>query len=106
MTNLLSRFDFTETIVLCAGEEQKEYLVHTNVLTTSSSKFLNSMLSNDWRETREKRLRLPEMRPEVLEVYLHWMYTGNVVLGPSPAEADTVFRVELYLLGDYLDDMA
>jgi DNA-dependent RNA polymerase auxiliary subunit epsilon len=64
------------------------------------------MLSNDWRETCEKRLRLPETQPEVLEVYLHWMYTGNVVLGPSPAEADTVFRVELYLLDDYLDDMA
>lgn len=103
---MLCKFDFTETMVICAGEEQKEFTAHKNVLTTSSSKFLQRMLSRDWRETCEKRLRLPEMRPEVLEVYLHWMYTGNVVLGPSPAEADTVFRVELYLLGDYLDDMA
>jgi len=105
VTNLLSRFDFTETIVICAGEEQKEYLVHTNVLTTSSSKLLNRMLSNDWRETREKRLRLPETQPGVLEVYLHWMYTGNIILGPEPADASTECQVELYLLGDYLDDM-
>ena len=33
------------------------------------------------------------------------MYTGHVVLEHSPAEADTVLLVEIYLLGDYLDDM-
>jgi hypothetical protein len=105
VTNVLPRFDFTEIIVICAGEEQKEYLVHRSVLKTSSSKFLKRMLSNDWRETREKRLSLPETRPWILEVYLHWMYTGHVVLEHSPAEADTVLLVEIYLLGDYLDDM-
>lgn len=63
VTNVLPRFDVTEIIVICAGEEQKEYLVHRSVLKTSSSKFLNRMLSNDWRETREKRLSLPETRP-------------------------------------------
>lgn len=102
---MLSRFDFTETIIICAGEEQKEFTVHKNVLTTSSSKFLRRMLSKDWRETRENRLRLPEARPVVLEVYLHWLYTGNVVLGLTSADADTVVYVELYILGDYLNDM-
>ena len=33
------------------------------------------------------------------------MYTGHVVLEQASADADTVHRVELYLLGDYLDDM-
>lgn len=106
VTDVQSRFNFTETIVVCAGEEQKEFVVHKNVLATSSSKFLNRMLSNEWRETREKRLSLPETRPEVLEVYLHWMYTGIIVLEPEPADASGERRVELYFLGDYLDDMS
>lgn len=104
-TDVLPRFDLTETIIICVGEKQKELFVHKHVLTTCSSKFLNRMLSNEWRETRENRLRLPETRPGVLEVYLHWMYTGNIVLGPTFADADSVRRMELYLLGDYLDDM-
>lgn len=104
-TDVLRRFDFTETVIICAGEEQKEYIVHKNVLATSSSEFLNRMLSNGWRETREKRLSLPETLPDVLEIYLHWMYTGNVIFGLTPTFANSVRKVELYILGDYLDDM-
>ena len=51
MPNVLLRFEFTEIVVIGAGEEQKEYLVHKSVLTTSSSKFLNRMLSRDWGES-------------------------------------------------------
>jgi hypothetical protein len=105
VTDILHRFDYTEAMVICAGEAQEEFVVHKGVLATSSSKFLNRMLSNDWRETREKRLRLPEAPPGPLHVYLHWLYTGNVVLGPTTTDAGTVCSVESYLLGDYLDDV-
>ena len=33
------------------------------------------------------------------------MYTGNVSLEPEPVDASTERRTELYILGDYLDDM-
>ena len=71
-TDVLFRFDSTETIVVYAGRAKKEFLVYKNVLSSSSSRFFNGMLFNDWGETCEKRFSYPR---RVLN-YLGYTYTG------------------------------
>jgi hypothetical protein len=98
------RFDFTQTIIICVGEEQKEFLVHTDVIINSSSRFLNKLLFNDWKEAHERRIRLPEQRPETLEMYIHWMYTNQLLVEPMPANPVCFQCVKLYVLGDSFSD--
>jgi hypothetical protein len=98
------RYDFTETITVCAGEEEKEYLIHKSVIITSTSKFMNKVLSNGWKEAHEQQIRLPETQATTLEVYLHWTHTGHLLVESTQTESVSMQCVKLYLLGDYVSD--
>lgn len=71
--------------------------VHTDVITRSSSPFLKAALSNGWKEAQEKDIVLHEFEPSALEGYVHWMYTGDLLLQTVNAGCYREL-FELYLL--------
>jgi hypothetical protein len=49
-------------------------------------------------------LRLPEVEPDIFQMYADWVYS-NVVAPAYPSRAGTRSLIKLYLLGDFLDDI-
>jgi hypothetical protein len=92
------------------GEEEK-FTVHKD-LVCASSKFFMVASSKRWLEGREKAVRLPEVKKETFQAYVVWIYAGKVNVNKSTkgdvnlADGEE-FRetVDLYLLGDVLDDL-
>lgn len=91
-----------ESFTVCVGKEPKEFVVIESI-ATRSSKFFQAAMPHDWKEAREKRVKLPEVTVEIFEGYLQWLYTGELTF-IGPYKSSTVARV--YILGDYLDDKA
>ena len=87
---------------------------------TRSSKFIEAALARDWKEAREKRIAIPDHDPTAFEGYLNWIYSKRITLkdnetlcecceqrDPKKAEcvdSQSLERVTMLLLGDYLDD--
>jgi len=64
---------------------------------------MQTALGGHWRESHEKRVSLPKVKVCDFEVYLEWLYTGHVVT-LDESESRGIAFVQLYLLGDFLDD--
>jgi hypothetical protein len=100
----LCRLDLSEVITICIGAEKKEYFVHQDI-ASKSSKYVKAALSRQWEESRTLQIQLPEVDSRPFEGYSHWLYTNAILLttnDPFPMYE----LVELYILGDYLDDSA
>jgi hypothetical protein len=66
---------------------------------------LKAALSNGCKAALGKNIVIPDLEISALEGYVHWMYTG--VLQPKAGGAGSYKELfELYLLGDFLKDMA
>jgi hypothetical protein len=100
----------TKTFTACVGQTKKEFTLYTEI-ATRSSKFFQAALrrdwkGRDWKESRENRVTLAEVHPGVFEGYLQWLNTGTIT-SSFPIDKPSAFElVELYILGDFLDDAA
>jgi hypothetical protein len=92
------------------GCEEQPFVVYKDVIC-ASSKFFEAACSKRWIEGQKKQVRLPEVEPEHFQSYLAWLCSGK---HPPPAsksdphdviDAELDVAVELYLLGDILDDI-
>jgi hypothetical protein len=64
---------------------------------------MQTTFGGEWRESHERRVSLPETKVADFEVYLEWLYTGQVVtLDKMKDLGPTLLR--LYVLGDFLVD--
>jgi hypothetical protein len=97
-----NRLDMVESFIVCVGEEPKEFHVVKSI-ATRSSKFFQAAMTRDWKEALERRVLLPEVDPDDFEGYLQWLYTSDIAF--AGAYRSVVF-VELYILSDFLDDLA
>ncbi|KAF3909278.1 hypothetical protein ABW20_dc0107101 [Dactylellina cionopaga] len=58
-------------------EEQREFKVHENVLAPQSE-FFKAALTSGFRETQEKRVELPGIKPETMVNILEWVYRAEI----------------------------
>jgi len=79
--------------------------------SSKSSKSLQAALNGSWKESQEQRITLPDTEPVDFEVYLEWLYTGQLVPRDTKTDADDgcgtmrcLMAVLLYILGNFLDD--
>lgn len=92
----------SKTFIVVVGDGGKEFTLHTDV-AVRSSKFFHAAMSNDWNESRQNRVTLKEPRTVNFEFYLQWLSTNeHSFLG----DLALYQLAELYILGDFLDDLA
>jgi hypothetical protein len=91
-----------ESFIVCVGKKAKEFPVVKSI-ATRSSKFFEAAMSRDWKEAREKRVSLPDVEVRIFESYVQWLYTSELVTSGS---SEAVDFAQLYILGDFLDDLA
>lgn len=84
--------------------------MHKDNICEKSKFFATAVSSNGWREGREKLVRLPDTVPSVFQMYIHWVYTGEVApeiafssTEVSSAQEQTAY-FHGYLLADFLGD--
>ncbi|CAK1366128.1 unnamed protein product [Cercospora beticola] len=109
--------DFSEeTVIILVGPSVKSYTVHPTILT-NHSRFFRAIFSNHtFRESYEKVARLPEVDVGIFQIYITYVYSGNIVLSKHEGgeeygkdnDPDGVMRfqilVQLYSLANYLHD--
>lgn len=71
---LLENREISDVTVKCNG---KSFYLHKSVLTTSSSVF-DAMFKNDMKEKNQNIVEVKDVKPEILEQFFRFMYTGKV----------------------------
>lgn len=94
----------SETFIAVVGTEKIEFTLYTSI-ATRSSKFFQAAMSRDWKECREKRVTLAEVDVDVFQGYLQWLNTGDIPFARFE-DSSTTTCAELYILGDFLDDVS
>lgn len=98
---------------MLVGEEEKRFVLHKAIVTTKSA-FFRAACSGRFKESTDKIVRLPESDVASLEVYLQWIYTGNIVVVNAEEVTEEEAKdgssrylalAELYVLADHLDDI-
>lgn len=78
MLTVLHRPDSSDTITVLAGQDEKPFTVHKNVLCKNAPYF-NAASSDQWqRDGEEGVARLTSVDEETFQMYVHWAYTGTV----------------------------
>jgi hypothetical protein len=110
LTIYFSDCDYNKTVIVPVGPEEQSFSVYKDIIC-ASSKFFKAACSERWIEGKEKKVRLPEVKPSVFQGYLAWLCSGIYQLqvkqdDPLPVISSAIeMAVELYLLGDVLDDI-
>lgn len=95
---------------MLVGHEEKSFLVHEGVITKRSD-FFRAACNHDFKESRERTIRLPTMSVATFENFLHWLYTGEVLVmtadedGPDDRDGHIRFvrLAKLYVAADIFD---
>lgn len=96
------RLDMSKTFIATVGEEKKEFMLHTDVASCSST-FFRAAMNNHWKESKQNRITLVEIEVSEFEHYSQWLSTHD-----HSYLSDMTFQqlAKLYILGDFLDDSA
>jgi hypothetical protein len=72
----------------------------------TSSKFFRAACSRRWFKDRERVIRLRDVQPPDFQVYVHWSYSGNLVVEDDATKSDRGMNLaRMYIVGDVLDDV-
>ena len=72
----------------------------------ATSKFFRAACSTRWLKEGERVVRLPDVQPPDFQVYVHWSYTGNLVIEDDATKSDRGLNLaRMYIIGDVLDDV-
>ena len=64
---------------------------------------MQTTFGGEWKESQEKSVSLPETKVADFEVYLEWLYTGQIVTLDDLLNLGTTL-IRIYVLGDFLID--
>ncbi|KAM3421107.1 hypothetical protein BST61_g1521 [Cercospora zeina] len=93
------------------GEDAKIFQLH-DFLLKEHSEFFKAALNGQWKDGKDKNVKLPDDNPEEFDVYAEWLFCGKIASGTSKnvkptknevwSEQDLLSR--LYVLGEKLID--
>ena len=94
----VARFDYFEDVTVLVGPQERRFIVHKNIICRSSA-FFRLACTGEWKEVRDRTVKLHERDPVSFEVYLGWLYTGEVDLRTEddgyPGTADERYGVKI-----------
>ncbi|KAK5120538.1 hypothetical protein LTR85_006194 [Meristemomyces frigidus] len=85
-----------QTVEVVVGHSQHSFLVHEDVLT-STSEFFRSTLGKLWREGQQRKVVLPDDQS-------HWLYTKTIASISAEDSSQSALLAKLYVLGEELLD--
>lgn len=76
--SLLNNAELSDFTLTCGD---REFFVNKDILSTRSS-FFDGMFRHDMKEVNEKAAKIENMEPDILEIVLRYLYTGELGLLP------------------------
>jgi hypothetical protein len=67
-----------DLVKLIVGAEEQDFYVTRAHLSRTSSFFQTAFKDKAWKEGKEGIMRLPDDEPDLIHLYLHFLYTGNI----------------------------
>ncbi|QDS71332.1 hypothetical protein FKW77_002115 [Venturia effusa] len=103
---------YNKTVEVVVGPNEESFLIHETTLT-ATSKFFRKAMSSPWKAQRgENPIRLADDCPAIFQVYVHWLYTGQIKHpepcndDPCQVEPTALINAKTLVLGDVLMDAA
>jgi hypothetical protein len=98
----------TKVIAVRVGLEghYTDFTTHEQLISASSDYF-KAALGRDWRDAKERLVKLPLCDPKAFQIYVQWLYSGPLYAASSKDPTPTIdwaIVTQGYLLGDYLQD--
>ena len=92
-------------VKVLVGSEEQTFFVHAALLS-KTSKIFAAATKEEWDQSGERVIKLPEETTETFELYVRWLYAGRVVV---KRQTDKITRgyealAKLYALGERLMD--
>jgi len=98
-----------KSIEVIVGPEEETFCLHEE-LVRAHSKFFENAMSREWKESAERRVRLPVDSPDIFSLYQNWLYTRKIPTAiDKPGHKGNVEYIRLsqaYCLGEKLMDTA
>lgn len=90
------------------GEKQKELIVHETLLSERSD-FFSAALKKEWEEGQQRRIPLPDDNPQVVSLYLHWLYYNKLFCRPPDEQSvedgnEQSLLISLFVFGEKIQD--
>lgn len=106
------RYCFDDDFTVLVGQDEVRFVIHEDVFR-DQSEFFRAACSRDFKEGKEKVIRMPEADPETFRSYMQWAYRGEIVVMNSQEIAepnDQSSRLqrrlgELFTLASFLGDL-
>lgn len=70
-----------------AGEEASPPVVHERLICEHSH-FFNCAVKDEWKEGEDRRIPLHDDRPEVVALYVQWVYRDKILSHGTPTIAE------------------
>ncbi|GME35465.1 BTB/POZ domain containing protein [Neofusicoccum parvum] len=97
----------SKIISVAVGGQTEPFLIHQDILCASSPFFRNAC-NGGWKESEEGFVTLPSHSPETFEVYVQWLYFGNMFVEDQKDDYENLdwdIFIDAYILGDKLLDV-
>ena len=83
------------------GLDEENFMAHKDLIC-SKSPFFSAACNGNFIEGKEGLVRLPEDQPPIFDLFLQWLYTGDVPVTSSDAYLDWSESAALYVLAEKL----
>jgi hypothetical protein len=68
-----------DTVAIVIGPQEEMFYVHEAILRKSSP-FFDKAIGGGWKESAERIVRLPSEPPEIMRIYVYWLYYGGILM--------------------------
>ncbi|GLI78896.1 hypothetical protein PoHVEF18_007218 [Penicillium ochrochloron] len=97
-----------ETVAVVVGPQREVFHVHETLLRQSCP-FFDKAMGPQWKESKERKITMPDDDAEVMKIYVYWLYCGALLMYPptsqDSAEREDLSYVKAWILGDKLLDL-
>ncbi|OCL08416.1 hypothetical protein AOQ84DRAFT_388851 [Glonium stellatum] len=94
-------------IEVLVGPEEETFMLHETLVRTQS-RFFNNAMSREWKESAERRIRLPSESPDIFSLYQNWIYARKIPTALNEpgrkGHAEYIRLSQAYCLGEMLMD--
>lgn len=92
----------TITVRVAGGSKVRYYTIHEHILR--SIQFFNNALRHDWKEARERLIKLPKVHPDIFDLYIQWIYSHNFNIQPQGNGSGIFHLAAAYVFGQFILD--
>jgi hypothetical protein len=97
-----------ETVAVVVGPQKEVFHVHETLLRQSCP-FFDKAMGPQWKESKERKITMPDDDAEVMKIYVYWLYCGALLMYPpksqESADREDLSYVKAWILGDKLLDL-